>query len=175
MSRDIWIISDTHFLQESILSFKDEHGNLIRGQKFVSVDDMDEYIIYKWNSVVKDGDIVYHLGDVFSGDIHKFDILWKRLKGRKRLIVGNHDDIETISKRNYFQKIMMWRKFPEYGLLLSHAPIHKESLYDFKTKKYFVNVHGHIHQNESPDNGYINVSVEKIDYTPINIEELRVK
>lgn len=175
MSRNIWVISDTHFLQQSILSFRDEHGNLIRGSKFKTSDEMDQYIIDKWNSVVKDGDIIYHLGDVFSGDINKFDILWKQLKGRKRLIVGNHDDIDFLVKGNYFQKIMMWRRFPEYNMILSHAPIHKESLYNFKTKQYMKNIHGHIHQNDSPDDNYINVSVEKTDYTPVNIEELKKK
>lgn len=34
---------------------------------------------------------------------------------------------------------------------------------------------GHIHQNPSPEGPYRNVSVEAIDYTPVNIEELRVK
>lgn len=175
MSRDIWVISDTHFLQESILRYKDENGDLIRGKIFSSSDDMDEYMIQKWNSVIKDGDIVYHLGDVFSGDINKFDILWARLKGRKRLIIGNHDDVVLFSNKKYFQKIMLWRKFPEYNLLLSHVPVHSDSLYNFKTKEYMKNVHGHTHQSGPTDNKYINVSVEKIGYTPINLEELKAK
>lgn len=31
---------------------------------------------------------------------------------------------------------------------------------------------GHIHQNSSPDGPYFNVSVEAIDYTPVNIEDI---
>ena len=73
MSRDIWIISDTHLLHENILKFKDgATGNLVRGNKFSNVNEMDEFILEKWNSVVKPGDIVYHLGDVFIGDKEKF-------------------------------------------------------------------------------------------------------
>jgi hypothetical protein len=33
---------------------------------------------------------------------------------------------------------------------------------------------GHIHQNPSPEGPYRNVCVEQINYTPVNIEELRV-
>jgi calcineurin-like phosphoesterase family protein len=172
MSRNIYVISDTHFLQESILSFKDIDGNFIRGSKFSSIDEMDEYIIEKWNSVIKDGDIVYHLGDVFVGDVHKFDILWKRLKGRKRLIIGNHDNIDFFINGKYFQKIMYWRKFPEFNLHLTHSPIHSYSLHNFESDKIMKNVHGHLHQNIIPDPNYINVSVDVTDYTPINIEEL---
>lgn len=35
------------------------------------------------------------------------------------------------------------------------------------------NVHGHIHQNPSPPGPYKCVCVEQINYTPINIEELK--
>jgi calcineurin-like phosphoesterase family protein len=33
---------------------------------------------------------------------------------------------------------------------------------------------GHIHQHASPAGPYKNVSVEAINYTPVNIEELRI-
>jgi calcineurin-like phosphoesterase family protein len=87
----------------------------------------------------------------------------------------------------------MWRMFPEFGLLLTHVPVHKSSLkrqwvsredynffeywwrrYKFRNKT-MLNVHGHIHQNPSPEGPYRNVSVEAINYTPVNIEELRIK
>jgi len=38
-----------------------------------------------------------------------------------------------------------------------------------------TNVHGHIHQNPSPTEFHRCVCVEQINYTPINIEELRVR
>ena len=49
-------------------------------------------MIENWNSVVKKGDYVYHLGDVFFGSKETFPALWNRLNGSKRLIIGNHDD-----------------------------------------------------------------------------------
>lgn len=194
MSRNIWIISDTHLSHENILKFTDSRtGNLIRGHLFDNIAQMDEYILEKWNSVVKPGDIVYHLGDVFMGDRERFKKQWPKFNGSKRLIVGNHDDIKFLSSGGFFAKVQMWRMFPEFGLMLSHVPLHKGALkrhwikrenYNLleyywriflRRNKTMLNVHGHIHQNPSPRGPYHNVSVEAVDYTPVNIEELRIK
>jgi len=182
MSRDIWVISDTHFRHSNILKFTDSHTKKLVRPGFSDVDEMDEYMIQQWNSVVKEGDIVYHLGDVLIGDIEWFKKNWPRLKGSKRLIVGNHDDIKFLSSGGFFKKIGMWRMFTEFGLILSHVPLHTSNLLRLldKTKIYpddaieLLNVHGHIHQHKSPDGPYKNVSVEAINYTPVNIEQLRI-
>lgn len=165
--RDMWFISDTHFNHTNILRFEDDNGDRIRGQ-FDSIQDMNETIIANWNSVVKDGDLVYHLGDVFFGAVEEYHEINSRLNGRKRLIVGNHDGIVGIVQRKFFQKIQMWRMFPEHGILLTHVPVHESTLF----KKSLTNVHGHIHQNCSPTEYHINVSVEVRDYTPVHLDEL---
>jgi calcineurin-like phosphoesterase family protein len=190
---DIWVISDTHFNHANILTFKDSAtGKLVRGDRFSSVKEMDEFMIERWNSVVKPGDKVYHLGDVMFGDREYFQKLWPKLHGQKRLIVGNHDDIKYLSSGGFFAKVHMWRMFPEFGLVFSHVPLHKSSLkrhwirkedhtflgywwnrYKVRNKT-MLNVHGHIHQNPSPCGPYRNMSVEAIDYTPVNIEDLRI-
>tara|TARA_B110000503_G_scaffold79985_1_gene122671 strand:- start:1309 stop:1860 length:552 start_codon:yes stop_codon:yes gene_type:complete len=182
MSSDIWVISDTHFRHANILKFTDSTtGELVRPQ-FTDVDAMDEHMIEQWNSVVKQGDKVYHLGDVVIGDQEWFKKNWPRLNGSKRLIVGNHDDIPFLASGGFFKKVSMWRMFPEFGLMLSHVPLHINSLYRYPPKGStetfepvaMLNVHGHIHQNPSPEGPYRNVSVEAINYTPVNIEELRI-
>jgi len=181
--RNIWIISDTHFRHANILKFIDSKTGIpVRGDRFADVDEMDEHMIEQWNSVVKSGDIVYHLGDVLIGDKDWFKKNWPRLNGSKRLIVGNHDDIIFLSSGGFFKKVQMWRMFPEFGLLLSHTPQHKSNLLKLRNRngiypddaEEMLNVHGHIHQHASPEGPYKNVSVEAINYTPVNIEELRI-
>jgi calcineurin-like phosphoesterase family protein len=136
---------------------------------------MDEDLVQKWNSVVKDEDIVYHLGDVyFPGGYKEDDGIWNllsRLRGRKRLILGNHDDAKNKALQKYFQKIGIWRMFPEFGLLLTHVPVHESCLGD----RTPVNIHGHIHNRAAPSPKHRCVSVEHTGYTPVNIERLRVK
>lgn len=186
MSKDIWVLSDTHFNHTNILGFTDQSGEKIRGSRFSSVEEMDEEMVQKWNSVVKEGDKVYHLGDVYFGSQQRADEILSRLNGKKRLIVGNHDCIYGKGNvlQKHFQKIYLWRVFKEFGLLLSHVPVHPDSI-----KGGGINVHGHIHErkvlitdgcegcspNTRVDERYRCVSVEHTNYTPVNIEELRVK
>lgn len=179
MSKDIWLISDTHFFHANILKFTDDEGNLIRGSRFASVEEMNQCMLDNWNSVVKPGDKVYHLGDVFMEDKEQFVKYWSKLNGKKNLIVGNHDDIKWMAQKELFSKIYMWRMFTEFGLLLTHIPIHQSGLRrgapTDETAPMLLNIHGHIHQNPSPTEHHRCVCVEHIDYTPINIEELRIK
>lgn len=177
-TRDIFVISDTHFNHANILDFKQEDGRKVRD--FESVDEMNETIIDSWNEVVRDMDIVYHLGDVFFHQTQPVPIheILSRLKGRKRLILGNHDNGKSNHLQTYFQKIMVWRMFPEFGALLTHVPVHHGTLAEkrFKGSRFndeMINVHGHLHANNIDDARYVNVSVEQIDYTPISIEEIR--
>lgn len=167
--REIFVISDTHFGHENILKFSKEHGDPTRS--FSSVEEMDELMIERWNSVVRAQDKVYHLGDFALGPgKQKIGDYVKRLNGHIRLIVGNHDRIAELSK--YIKKISLWRQFPEYGLLFTHVPVHPSTLEENRFSKKPINVHGHIHQNKSPDGPYKCVCVEQTNYTPVNIEEL---
>lgn len=182
MTKDIWISSDLHLFHRNILNFTDEDGNKVR-PNFKDVNHMNEYILEMHNSVVKPDDRYYCLGDVTFGNKEEFSTFWPKFNGRKNLIVGNHDDIKFLSSGGFFKKVQMWRMFPEFGLLLSHVPLHKETLrrHVDKTKNYYEgsiilqNIHGHLHQNPSPEGPYRSVCLEHLEeYKPINIEELRI-
>lgn len=173
--KDIFIISDTHFSHSNILKFTNSEGNKIRPE-FSSVSEMDWGMVDRWNSVVKPGDKVYHLGDVYmSASKGYIENLLSKLQGQKRLILGNHDNGRDQILQKFFKKIDVWRKFTEFGLLLTHVPVHESVLGEgrFNGKK-MVNVHGHIHANKSPPGPYRCVCVEQVSYTPVNIEELRI-
>lgn len=162
MSRNIYVISDTHFGHDNVLRFKREDGSPVR--PFTSTQEMNDVIVQNWNSIVRDCDIVYHLGDVYYDQGHE---VLSKLKGRKRLILGNHDNAKSPNLQKYFQKIMMWRMFPEFDCVLSHVPLHESSL-----NKVQYNLHGHIHEKQSPSPRHINCSVEVTEYKPVNIEDL---
>ena len=181
MSRETWLVSDTHLNHKNILHFRNNTtGELIR-PGFANVEEMNEYIIHQWNSCVKPGDIVIHLGDVFFGPKEDFLPMWKKLHGSKRLILGNHDDAKFFAKNELVTKIYMWKQMREFGLLLSHVPLHENQLrrgppgdeHDY-TNGSFLNVHGHIHDEPSPEGPYRCICVEQTNYKPVNLEELRV-
>ena len=158
---NIYLISDSHFGHANILKFLGADGKRIRPE-FSSVEEMDEYMVDKWNSVVTPQDHVWHLGDVVMSR-HNLPII-HRLYGHKRLILGNHDREDMSAYRNAgFQKIVGSRIYD--GVLMTHFPVHPGSM-----GKAVGNAHGHIHQHPSPPGPYINMSVERWDYTPQPIE-----
>lgn len=165
MVHDKWFISDTHFFHANILKFVDKQGQRIR--PFSSLEDMHEYMIAKWNSVVNDNDYIYHLGDVTFRYGKEFNELMSRLKGRKRLILGNHDRVKGTDLLKWFEKLDLWKGFKENNFTASHMPLPLENLRDGA-----VCVHGHVHQNTLNKPGYINVSVEVRNYTPVHIDEI---
>jgi len=168
MTRQIWLISDTHLGHENVLNFEDESGVKIR-TGFDHLDHMNEKIMDNLNDNVKTGDILYHLGDVYFSKIRAQKALghFKALPFKKRLILGNHDDALDPNLHDIFGKIMLWRIFKEFNCVCSHIPLREESF-----RKVEYNVHGHIHEKESPSPFHINVCVERTNYMPVPIEEV---
>jgi len=160
----IFFIGDTHFGHKNILTFKREDGSPLRD--FASIEEMDEHLVNCWNSVVKDSDTVYHLGDVVMNR-RNLPIVF-RLKGKKILIRGNHDNAPLNELIVHFDEIYGTYNFKD--MILSHIPIAPQCL-----ERFGVNVHGHLHANSMNDPKYFNVSAEQIDYTPISLEEMRKK
>lgn len=162
-----WVISDTHFGHANILNFKDENNKPIRS--FSSVEEMDEIMINNWNKLVHPDDVIYHLGDVVMNK-RNLDKL-SRCHGSKRLILGNHDLFDDEYPK-YFKRIYAMRIFSKEGIIMTHIPIHPESLDRWK-----VNLHGHIHTKGIANNRYVNCCVDYVgnNYTPLSFEELRDK
>lgn len=160
-----WFTSDTHFFHENILKFVDDKGHKIR--PFSSIEEMHEMMIACWNSVVKDNDYVYHLGDVTFKYAGEFNSLMHRLKGKKRLIIGNHDKIWNPGLIANFEKAELWKGFKEHNFTCTHFPHDIDSLRDGH-----FNVHGHLHQNLKEDRHYINVCVEPRNYMPVHLDQI---
>ena len=169
----MWVTSDYHLFHKNILNFTNSNGEKIRGQ-FDNVVQMNECILDNHNDLVKPGDIVYNLGDVTFLHGEVFENFFRKFNGRKRLVVGNHDDIPYLVKTGLFQKVLMWRKMTDKGLIFSHSPIHRDSCYNWKTETYLKNIHGHTHDKHAGTQDYVNVCVEETGFKPVNIEELRI-
>lgn len=174
--RKIWFISDTHHRHAKCLDFKTPEGTPLR--PFSSVEEMDATILENIAKSVKPGEYLVHLGD-FAMKLDDALIKdWRKLPGRKRIIWGNHDNEHQakIIEAGIFQKTMVMREFTEYGILASHIPVNKFSLY--RHGKLLSNVHGHLHSHVVPDDKgnpdplYLNVCVEHTSYAPIELDEV---
>lgn len=94
-----FFIADTHFNHSDIIKYCD--------RPFISLEDQTNKLIGNWNSVVKDEDTVFVLGDFFFfhnpkewdlesvgtliSEINKCIRILSQLKCHKHLIKGNHD------------------------------------------------------------------------------------
>jgi calcineurin-like phosphoesterase family protein len=178
----IFFISDTHFFHKNIIKYTN--------RPFLDVNKMNEYIINQWNNVVSENDIIYHLGDfaigwdkTFPDKKECYKHIMDQLNGKKILIKGNHDR----ESDNFYKDIGFSEVYPYLivdGMLLTHYPLEineyqKESLKQFIYKlqnlynKYKLTkvIHGHIHNNHCNLKNHINVSVEAINYKPLELEK----
>ena len=173
-------IADTHFSDNNIFTYYN--------RPFTDIDEMDNAIIERWNSVVGHEDTVYLLGDI--GNVDKL----QECNGRIVVVLGNHDrNNETITKLEQFmydrfleirdkdekgyEGVVAIYDYPvmdnEIGAWLSHEPIEY-----MPPQVPYLNIHGHTHTyNYNPGslswkdgNRAFNVSAENINYTPISLE-----
>lgn len=157
---DIFFIGDTHFGHKNIIKFEPE---LRPGS---TIEEHDELLIQRWNSVVKQEDNVWHLGDFSICGSGRMHMVAKRLNGHKHLVLGNHDKSKQLAP--YFQ---FYGMCSFYDNVLSHMPVAIE-----QRSRYTHNIHGHLHSKSMVDTSfYWNVSCEQINCTPISWEDLQRK
>lgn len=165
MSGQTWVISDTHFGHVGVTKFTRPDGTKLR--PWDNTEDMDEALVNNWNSVVKDGDRVYHLGDVVIN--RRALSTLSRLKGRLCLIKGNHDIFRIDEYLKYFDDVRAYNvvKNGDARVIMSHIPVHPDQL-----NRFSHNIHGHLHAHTLEDSRYVNVSVERINYTPKLLQDI---
>ena len=139
---------------------------------------MDEALIENWNSRVKGNDTVFILGDLLFRSDNAEEIL-RRLKGKKRLLVGNHDGswMTKVDVSRYFASVDLMLELSDgrHALTLCHYP-----LLTWKHAKKSYMIHGHIHNDTGADfwpllaarDNVLNAGVDLNGYQPVTFDEL---
>lgn len=154
-----YVISDLHFNHENVIDFE--------RYEFNSIEEHDNYIIYKWNStIVNNDDKIYVLGDIGFNDKTKVKELISKLRGYKILVKGNHD---TFSNNFYleagFNEVYDHPIYYNKKVILSHEPV-REAL----DNPYIFNIHGHLHNGcELTKENFYCVSAKKLKYKPMKL------
>ncbi len=183
----IYFSSDHHFGHQNIIKYC--------SRPFSSVDDMNEEMVRRWNSVVKPEDVIYYLGD-FSLLLEPVKTVAPQLRGKKILIMGNHDrchplhskkriaEAEPIYREAGFTELLLETALDiaDHKVRLCHFPYASEP--DFERyneghmKKYRPQddgnwlLCGHIHEKWKTKNKMINVGVDVWDFYPVPIDEI---
>ena len=175
----VYFTADTHFTEERILPYR---------PRFSSKEEMDEYIISRWNEVVPEDGIVFHLGDFSETTVENITRITQRLNGHVFLIPGNHD-----------QLIMSNARFHEW-FAGSITCLEREKLFQYKLYRIIMNhypllcyakafsgqtwqLFGHVHTgaavpgDDTPRMQYLlpyqyDVGLENNDYRPISLRQV---
>ena len=131
---------------------------------------MHEALIANWNRVVAPADTVYHLGDFGFGPA--VQLARKRLNGKIRLILGNHDKIR-LEDAAMFQSIDQLRLIDVEGqrIVLCHYAMRT---WQFQAKGAWQ-LYGHSHGNLADDLTALScdVGVDCWNMTPVSMAQLR--
>lgn len=144
-----WLISDMHF----------NHARMIpicRYDRFSNVKQMNKRMINNWNYRVGSFDKVLNIGDF--GDFRFI----KQLNGSITIAKGNHD-----RKQWNLQYLLNYR---DMKFLVVHNPENATSWFDGDWI-----LHGHTHLHTPFIDIFrkrVNLSVEVVNYTPLNLEEI---
>lgn len=166
----IYFTADAHF----------GHANIIKmcERPFPDVETMNESMIAAWNERVRGNDTVYVVGDMFFRCPDPESIL-KRLKGKKRLIVGNHDStwMSKVDMGRYFLSVDSFLETSDgaHALTLCHYPM---VTWKHTIRSYMI--HGHIHADTGADfwpllrcrENVLNAGVDVNGYRPVTFDEL---
>ena len=172
----VWFTSDTHFNHARIVE--------LSHRPFSSVDKMNEEMIYRWNTIVREEDIVLHLGDFAFGGKKGAQEILDQLVGQKYLIQGNHDPDTPIKgwrdvREIWHRKIPLkyWWTNPRTGERV------------FKTQKRVTLCHyamktwpnamygawqlyGHSHGGLPGNSQSLDVGVDAWDFAPVSPESI---
>ena len=122
-----YYIADMHLFCKS----QTQEGRLnFDNRPFKTTKEMHQHFLEEWNKQITNGDTIYILGDMsLRGRNDELISLVARLKGKKILIKGNHDDLSDYRYKQLFHEICDYKEITDciggtaYKLVLSHYPI----------------------------------------------------
>ncbi len=147
---------------------------------FLTVDDMDRILIDNWNRVVTPEDTIYILGDLISKPSHRPEHYLGQLKGKKHLILGNHDVTWTKSCRleDYFETVDTIAETTDGGkrVILCHFPMVEW----WGSQRGSILLYGHVHNRRlNPTYSVLrqlrrayNCGVDIQDFKPVTLEQV---
>ena len=158
-----WIWSDLHLGHE--------HSRTVFGRPFRTAAAADTAMMEAWYEQVAEDETIICLGDItVDGEaLAHHQEWWGKAPGAKWLVLGNHD-VDAVNQIHPFEidrTAVTLYAAGDPPLLLTHVPL-------LLVPHGAVNVHGHVHEQESPTpNRHINVSVEQLTYRPTKLSEIR--
>lgn len=167
----IYFTADTHF----------DHANILKlcGRPFADITEMNETMIASWNKKVTNADTIYIVGDLLFRTKNPEAII-SRLKGKKHLIIGNHDRswLKKCDASQYFESIdnLLYVSDGKHKLTLCHYPMMSWP----QANRGCYMIYGHIHANTKAEYWplierselMLNAGVDINNFVPVTFDEM---
>jgi calcineurin-like phosphoesterase family protein len=163
----VWFTADSHYSHRNVIDYC--------SRPFATVEEMDEALIDRWNSVVGPGDLVYHLGDFALGRPEAAVAIASRLRGNKYLVFGNHD--KYTRKNDAFLKHFVWaRDLTQIQIRDQKITLCHYAMLTWASAHHGAwSLHGHSHGSlpDDPNALRLDVGVDVWDFFPVSFETLQ--
>ena len=158
------------------------HENVIRhcDRPFADADEMDAALIRNWNDRVHWNDTVYIVGDFLFRAKQPADEYLNELKGRKHLLIGNHDKywMKKVDLTKWFESVSSMLTVTDSGrsATLCHYPM---MTWPSASKGSYM-IYAHIHNNTNADywplilanRQMLNAGVDINGFAPVTLDEM---
>jgi len=162
---ETWFISDTHWFHQNIIQYCN--------RPFLTVEQMNEELIKRWNAVVGKEDKVYHLGDFAFGTPAQQEEVFNQLKGKIYLVKGNHD-----SRPNQYYRDLGFKEVYDNPIILKDFLILTHEPLPFCFGQATYQLYGHVHDSpmfKTWGEYSACMCVERHGYYPVNLETIQKK
>lgn len=169
--------SDLHFFHKTII----EHAN----RPFANTEEMNTVLVDNINSVVTNNDELYILGDLSFGKPQQTLEIVQVLKGKKHLVLGNHDK-ELKRKKDiflpYFEFIGDYLEVKEQDntckggsrlIVMCHYPMVSWNKAHWGSYMLHGHCHGNLNHLNASTTRY-DVGVDNNNYMPILYDDIRL-
>lgn len=166
----LFAVADLHLGHKNIMKFCPD------SRPFSSVEEMNEAIINRHNSLVSPEDTTYMLGDIAFCSGSEAARMLNRMNGKKILIIGNHDkaNLKQPSFRAAFEEIHDYlsiriHTFDNLKVCMMHYPV---AVLD---ERHYgaIHLHGHVHGKPSGVSGRIkDVGLDTNNCYPYRLEDV---
>jgi calcineurin-like phosphoesterase family protein len=169
--KKLFLTSDEHYKHKRIIGYQK--------RPFTSLEEMDNTLVENHNSVVKNTDVVIHIGDFCFGKAKDFHEISEKLHGLHFFMDGSHDR----SLRDFFKspedyegtkgKLFLLPKLFEFTfngekIVLCHYQLQKWWASHHGSYHFFGHSHG---KSECLPIHSRDIGVDTTNYFPITIEE----
>lgn len=154
--------ADTHFFHAGVLRMSQ--------RPFETIAEHDEMLVAAWNAVVGPRDEVFHLGDFgMGGTPERYAAVFKRLRGRKILVRGNHDKKKCTDLPWHEKHELVSRKIENQRVILCHYPMRAWA----GVWNGSISLYGHTHGMLPDTRQSCDVGVDRWSYAPVTLEQIR--